>query len=355
MNVYFVFEGKTEAIVYKKWLSVLLPSYQEVESYDAVVEQHYYYESDMGVPDCYNVVANAFQEINEVPSYDYLVFHHFIIIAFYTLLTIQIAFAQKDDTLEYHQIKQFYEKIDEKSIHQTAFQTFSDNFQKEDYLLNDTLYYVQIGNFLNPIQKNALIAYYSSGFEKEKFDFRINIHLFDIKGDTLEEIFTEKYIYIVKDSPKSGFGLGLDKKFRYNAQIRVKDFDKDGFNDIMICKETSYMGNLLFYYFFKYDPKNKNLKLIRGFENLPNPEFLKDYPRYFVTTRPSAQCLYYRLYELTDDYIDNLVPLAEVKYNGCGFTDVNQVVELQEKVIFEFDEGSINQQNIWDKYIKKDE
>lgn len=73
MNFYFVFEGKTESIVYKEWLSVLLPQLSEVDSFDAVIENNYYYESNMGIPDCYNVVANAIQEINEFPKYDYLV------------------------------------------------------------------------------------------------------------------------------------------------------------------------------------------------------------------------------------------------------------------------------------------
>ena len=73
MNFYFVFEGKTEPIVYKEWLSVLLPDLTEVESYDAVNQNNYYYESDMGVPSCYRVAANAIQEINDFPKYNYLV------------------------------------------------------------------------------------------------------------------------------------------------------------------------------------------------------------------------------------------------------------------------------------------
>jgi hypothetical protein len=73
MNFYFVFEGKTEPIVYKKWLSVLLPDLTEVDSFDAVNQNNYYYESDMGVPSCYRVAANAIQEINECPKYNYLV------------------------------------------------------------------------------------------------------------------------------------------------------------------------------------------------------------------------------------------------------------------------------------------
>lgn len=73
MNFYFVFEGKTEPIVYKKWLSVLLPDLTEVDSFDAVNQNNYYYVSDMGVPDCYKVAANAIQDINEFPKYNYLV------------------------------------------------------------------------------------------------------------------------------------------------------------------------------------------------------------------------------------------------------------------------------------------
>ena len=73
MNFYFVFEGKTEPIVYKKWLSVLLPDLTEVDSFDAVNQNNYYYVSDMGVPSCYRVAANAIQDINAFPKYNYLV------------------------------------------------------------------------------------------------------------------------------------------------------------------------------------------------------------------------------------------------------------------------------------------
>ena len=73
MNFYFVFEGKTEPIVYKQWLTILLPHLTEVDSFDAVTNDTYYYESDMGVPSCYRVTANAIQEINLFPQYNYLV------------------------------------------------------------------------------------------------------------------------------------------------------------------------------------------------------------------------------------------------------------------------------------------
>jgi hypothetical protein len=73
MNIYFVFEGKTEPIIFKEWFKRLLPTYSEVNNFDEVKENNFHYESDMGVPNCYNIVANAIQEINEYPHYNYLV------------------------------------------------------------------------------------------------------------------------------------------------------------------------------------------------------------------------------------------------------------------------------------------
>jgi hypothetical protein len=73
MNLYFVFEGKTEPVVYRSWLAHLVPRLTEVDSFRAVTSNEYYYESDMGVPDCFNVVCNAIQEINLHPVFDKLV------------------------------------------------------------------------------------------------------------------------------------------------------------------------------------------------------------------------------------------------------------------------------------------
>jgi hypothetical protein len=73
MNFYFVFEGKTEEIVYKKWLSVLLPDLTEVENFDDVNLNNYYAVGNKGYPSCCKTTANAIQDINQTPKYDYLV------------------------------------------------------------------------------------------------------------------------------------------------------------------------------------------------------------------------------------------------------------------------------------------
>lgn len=73
MNIYFVFEGKSESVVYSSWLAHLVPKLTEVDSFRAVSSNNYHYESDMGVPDCFNVACNAIQEINLHPVFDLLV------------------------------------------------------------------------------------------------------------------------------------------------------------------------------------------------------------------------------------------------------------------------------------------
>ena len=73
MNFYFVFEGKTEAIVYKEWFSILVPQLTEVNYFDEVDDNNYYQINGFGYPYCAQMIANAIQEINEIPKYDYLV------------------------------------------------------------------------------------------------------------------------------------------------------------------------------------------------------------------------------------------------------------------------------------------
>ena len=73
MNFYFVFEGKTEAIVYKEWFSILVPQLTEVNYFDEVDDSNYYQINGFGYPYCAQMIANAIQEINEIPKYDYLV------------------------------------------------------------------------------------------------------------------------------------------------------------------------------------------------------------------------------------------------------------------------------------------
>lgn len=75
MNLYFLLEGKrTEPKIYPKWLSVLLPSYNKIQSaYDAY-NNNYYMFSGMGYPSLlHNHLKNSIEEVNEIGVYNYLI------------------------------------------------------------------------------------------------------------------------------------------------------------------------------------------------------------------------------------------------------------------------------------------
>ena len=155
MNFYFVFEGKTEAIVYKKWLSVLLPNLTEVDSFDTVSQNNYYYESDMGVPDCYRVAANAIQEINEVPKYDYLVL-----------------FTDADRLTISEKKAEAFEKI-KLNLQNKPFQTLPENCQLEIIIQKVCIETWFLGNrnfFVRNPQNNEILKKYIKYFDVSQSD-----------------------------------------------------------------------------------------------------------------------------------------------------------------------------------------
>ncbi len=73
MNLYFVFEGKTEPKLYRKWLQYLLPEYDYAQTLEDVTENKYFFETANGIPSCYDIAVNAIEEINGMPIFDYLI------------------------------------------------------------------------------------------------------------------------------------------------------------------------------------------------------------------------------------------------------------------------------------------
>ncbi len=73
MNIYFVFEGKTERLVYRHWLKTLLPHYTEKTDIRAMTNHNYMQRGDVGLPYLYQITADIIQKINENPVFDYLV------------------------------------------------------------------------------------------------------------------------------------------------------------------------------------------------------------------------------------------------------------------------------------------
>lgn len=177
MNFYFVFEGKTEAIVYKKWLSVLLPNLTEVDSFDAVSQNNYYYESDMGVPDCYRVAANAIQEINEVPKYDYLVL-----------------FTDADRLTISEKKAEAFEKI-KLNLQNKPFQTLPENCQLEIIIQKVCIETWFLGNrnfFVRNPQNNQLLKQYIKYFDVSQSDPEDLASEFEQNEENTREIFGYK-------------------------------------------------------------------------------------------------------------------------------------------------------------------
>jgi len=74
MNLYFVLEGeKTEALLYPKWISFVLPNISKVELESQVTENNYYMFSGGGIPSIYNHSVNAIKNINDNPIFDRLI------------------------------------------------------------------------------------------------------------------------------------------------------------------------------------------------------------------------------------------------------------------------------------------
>ncbi|GCL41550.1 hypothetical protein [Dolichospermum planctonicum] len=180
MNFYFVFEGKTEAIVYKKWLSVLLPNLTEVDSFDAVSQNNYYYESDMGVPDCYRVAANAIQEINEVPKYDYLVL-----------------FTDADRLTISEKKAEAFEKI-KLNLQNKPFQTLPENCQLEIIIQKVCKVCIEtwfLGNrnfFVRNPQNNEILKKYIKYFDVSQSDPEDLASEFEQNEENTREIFGYK-------------------------------------------------------------------------------------------------------------------------------------------------------------------
>ncbi len=75
MNLYFLVEGRrTEARLYPRWLSYLLPHFSRVEYPDEASNNTFFLISGEGYPRLLDVqLPHAIQDVNDVGRYDYLI------------------------------------------------------------------------------------------------------------------------------------------------------------------------------------------------------------------------------------------------------------------------------------------
>jgi len=74
MNIYFLVEGDTEFIIYRKWLSYLVPELKRVKYHDQVNENNYYISNAHGnALMIHDGIPNAVEKIQEMGNYNYFV------------------------------------------------------------------------------------------------------------------------------------------------------------------------------------------------------------------------------------------------------------------------------------------
>ena len=155
MNFYFVFEGKTEAIVYKEWFTILAPHLTEVNFFDEAENDNYYQINDLGYPNCAQMIANAIQEVNEIPKYDYLV-----LVTDADRLTVT---EKKDEILKWVDLE-LDSKIFKSLPENCKFEIIVQNVCIETWFLGNRNFFVR-----NP-QQSQLLKQYIKYFDVSKND-----------------------------------------------------------------------------------------------------------------------------------------------------------------------------------------
>ncbi len=89
--------------------------------------------------------------------------------------------------------------------------------------------------------------------------------------------------------------LFQDSVFCMYPQIELQDFNNDMVEDILVFHNTVGRSNPTYYLYLK-DPKNKMLTRIKGFENLPNPDF--DIENKIIVSSALSGTNYYRFYRI---------------------------------------------------------
>jgi hypothetical protein len=73
MNFYVVTEGKTEAIVYKRWIPLINPELTSIGHLSELNQNNFYIVSAKGYPYYFDVIKNAIEDVNSVQGFSRLV------------------------------------------------------------------------------------------------------------------------------------------------------------------------------------------------------------------------------------------------------------------------------------------
>lgn len=164
--------------------------------------------------------------------------------------------------------------------------------------LNDSQYayktdyaYVQIGNFLAPGLKHALIVYVSDCYQNSSSDYRANLHLYEaLPTGIWQEV-----------NLVNNLSIGYQK-----LEIEVGDILNSGGRSCIAINtaEPEWYHNSTplnrYRHILLFDTSTKKLQRLQGFENYPNPQFLS--PQLFFTYEQcgcAGECYTSSLYQYT--------------------------------------------------------
>jgi hypothetical protein len=96
------------------------------------------------------------------------------------------------------------------------------------------------------------------------------------------------------------FSIISDSIFNTFHEVLFVDFNNDNVKDVLIQNFSSARSNLT-YYLYLVDTTNNELKRIRGFEEIPNPEYLPEYD--LIDNYVMSGKIWTSFYKITGDTI----------------------------------------------------
>lgn len=136
----------------------------------------------------------------------------------------------------------------------------------EPYYIDKRPYaHIEIGNLFSKTVKHALVAYFSDAHLKSNSDYYLNLYVYEIKGNVLEQVFKAENMSAYYQT------IGID----------ITDFNHDGSPDVLVAtNEPEWYHNdrpvRLYYHLFQYNsqPALPLLTEYKPLLNIPNPHFI---------------------------------------------------------------------------------
>ncbi|HNI43828.1 MAG TPA: hypothetical protein PK230_03970 [Chitinophagales bacterium] len=227
-----------------------------------------------------------------------------------------------------------------KLIRINSFNLLEQYIAEESYVYSTTYTYLRIGNFFDEQKQHALLVYISDALVESNNDYRVNVHLFEIKNGKAEETF---------------FAQNVSAGFESVAST-VTDFDLDGQNELVIytTEPEWYLGERpMNDYYHLYNYQNNKLVKVENFETFPNPSYLQpNFVSAFKTCGCDGDCWIDMLYHQKDNSFE---PIATFE-TSCSRISTAYKIEGTQKIAVAdtyIADGRTTANTFWITFLKK--